>query len=143
MDHRSSPVRMSGRLRTAFPLAADKTKETRKMSAMSHFCRQTKPKKTEKCLPCPTSAGRQNQRKQKNICHVPLLPADKTKETRKMSARFNFCRQTKPKKPEKCLPCPTYVGRQNQRKQKNVCRVPFLTADKTKENRKISAMSHF
>jgi hypothetical protein len=42
---------MSGRLRTAFPLAADKTKENRKMSAMTHFCRQTKPKKTEKCLP--------------------------------------------------------------------------------------------
>ncbi len=53
---------MSGRLRTAFPLAADKTKETRKMSAMSHFCRQTKPKKPEKCLPGPTYAGRHIQK---------------------------------------------------------------------------------
>ena len=59
--------------------------------------------------------GRQKQRNQKNVCRIPLVSADKSKETKKMFAGFNFCRQTKPKKTRKCLPGSTYAGRHIQK----------------------------
>ena len=98
------------------------------------MCQQTKAKKPRKCLPGSTSAGRQNQRKQENVCRARLVSADKSKESKKMSAGHNLCRQTKAKKARKCLPGPTDVGRQNQRKQKNVCRVQLLPADISKKH---------
>ena len=103
-------------------MSADKTRESRKMSAGHHLCRQTKQEKAGKCLPVTTYVGRQNKKKQENVCQPTKKSADKTRESRKISASPPKSRQTKQEKTGKCLPAHQKVGRQNKRKQENVCR---------------------
>ena len=103
-------------------MSADKTRESRKMSAGHHLCRQTKQEKTGKCLSAHQKVGRQNKRKQENICQPTKKSADKTRKNRKMSASPPKSRQTKQDKTGKCLPAHQKVGRQNKRKQENVRR---------------------
>ena len=113
-------------------------KKGRKMSA-GHLCRQTKQEKAGKCLPVTTYGGRQNKKKQENVCQPTKKSADKTRESRKISASPPKSRQTKQEKTGKCLPAHQKVGRQNKIKQENVRKPTKKPADKTRENRKMSA----
>ena len=106
-------------------------KKGRKMSA-GHLCRQTKQEKAGKCLPVTTYVGRQNKRKQENVCRSPLMSADKTRKNRKMSVSPPKSRQTKQEKAGKYLPAHQKVGRQNKKKQENVCQPTKKSADKTR-----------
>ena len=82
---------------------ADKTRKTRKMSAGATKQRQTKTGKAGKCLPDQQCRGRQKQEKQENVCPTSNAEADKTRKTRKISARPAKQRQTKTGKSPECL----------------------------------------
>ena len=56
------------------------------MSAMLSSYQQTKNEKTE------------------YVCHVHIMLADKIDKNQEMSAMYSFCRRTKPRKSQICLP---------------------------------------
>jgi hypothetical protein len=84
--------------------SADKTREKKQMSASLTICRQTKARKSGKCLSATNKS------------------ADKTRENKKMSAGLTICWQTKSRKSRKYLPASKSAGRQNQEALKQVYR---------------------
>ena len=113
--------------------SADKTREKKKMSASPTIWWQTKARKSGKCLPATNEVGRQNKRKEANVCQSHNLVADKSKEIRSLSASHKLSRQTKQEKRSKCLPVSQFAGRQSQENQENICQLQNLPADRIKK----------
>ena len=120
--------------------AADKRQEVQKMSAGFSEARQTKSRKSRKCLLGSARRGRQKAGNPENVRQVKRSAADKRQEIQKMSAGFSEARQTKGRKSRKCLPCSAWRGRQKAGNPENVRRVQRGAADKKQEIQKMSAM---
>ena len=107
------------------------------------LCRQTKSRKSRKCLPDLFIVGRQNIGNAEYVCHVHIVLADKIDKKQEMSAMYSFCRRTKPRKSQICLPGTVCVGRQNRGNAENICRIHNLPADRSKKIMKTSASPTF
>ena len=126
--------------------AADKRQEVQKMSAGFSEARQTKSRKSRKCLLGSARRGRQKAGNLENVRQVQRRAADKRQEIQKMSAGFSEARQTKGRKlsamlsvawqtkgrkSRKCPPGSARRGRQKAGNPENVCHAQRSAADKT------------
>ena len=121
--------------------AADKRQEVQKMSAGFSEARQTKSRKSRKCLLGSARRGRQKAGNLENVRQLQRRAADKRQEIQKMSAGFSEARQTKGRKSRKCLLGSAWRGRQKAGNPENVRRVQRGAADKKQEIQKMSARS--
>ena len=113
--------------------SADKTREKKQMSASPTIWWQTKARKSGKCLPATNEVGRQNKRKEANVCQSHNLLADKKQGNPENICQPPISRQTKQEKTRKCLPVSQFAGRQSQENQENICQLQNLPADRIKK----------